>query len=549
MQDWNQRCRWVITHLVWNRGEPDPRVLQASFTLILLAVLAFRWFGEGAVAPVSWPVAGATLSIIGLLAVLLAPGSRVVACTRVLAVVHIAALGMIADGASGATLPLLVFPSIWLGLELGLWGVGLATGSVVAFIAVPGLVSQGTDLVTLARMLVLTVVAFFGAFATNAALTAARAATQRAEAREADLATALEVIEGNRRSAQAIFEAVDVGLMLLDRNGLPTLINEPLAEFARLAYPTPDPADAWVFDETGRTRLSPDEVPTARARCGEEFDGVRVWVGEEERSRRAMSVSARRVEDPRGAWSGAAVSYSDVTDFMRALQVKDDFIAMISHELRTPLTPIVGYISMALELPDLDPLLRKHLEVAARNSERLGRLVDDLLDEVQRSGRPLLLEVEPTDVAAIVRDSVAAARPHAVRAGVCLDAQVPEPIAFTGDPRRLAQVVDNLVSNAIKYTEPGGTAEVRATVDGGVVVIGVRDTGIGIPAEDQAHLFTRFFRAREATERAIQGVGLGLSICKSIVESHGGQIEVDSEPGRGSEFRVLLPLYAADLAS
>jgi signal transduction histidine kinase len=539
----------VITHLVWNKGEPDPRVLQSSFTLILVGVLVFRWLGDGPVSLVSLPVTGVAIAILGLLAVLCAPESRTVGLARTLAVVHIAALGMITHGASGAALPLLVFPSIWLGLELGLWGVALATGAVVTFIAVPGLVTQGTDLVTLERMLVLSAVAYFAAFATNAALTAARAAANRAEAREAELASALQVIERNRRSAQAIFEAVDVGLALLDGDGVPTLINQPLAAYSELAYPGGDLTDYWVFDENGQERLPIDEVPIARARRGEEFDGALVWIGRDEGSRRAVSISARRIEDGDGQMSGAAISYTDVTDFMRAQRVKDDFLALISHELRTPLTPIVGYVSMALERADLDPVLRKHLEVVARSGQRLERLVDDLLLEVDHAGRPLPLKKQPTDLAAIIRDSVAAAEPDAVRAGVSLVAELPDELTFTGDPQRLGQVVDNLLSNALKYTESGGAARVSAAADARAVVIRVRDTGIGIDPEDQEQLFTRFYRTGEASRRAIRGVGLGLSISKTIVESHGGLIELESEPGAGSEFRVVLPLQAPALAS
>jgi signal transduction histidine kinase len=540
----------VITHLTWNGGEPDPRVLQSSFTLILLAALAFRVLGEGPVGLVSWPVAGVLLTAVGGLVLLTARASRRTVLARLLAVVHIASLGMLAQGSElFVAAPLVVLPAIWLGLDMGRRGAALATAAVVAFITVPGMVLTGFDVVAVERLLILAGLAGFGGLASNAALTKALAAQARAEAREAELADALGVIERNRRSAQAIFEAVDVGLALLDRDGMPTLINEPLGHFSQLAYPDGDITEGWVFDESGRNRLSIEEVPTARARRGEEFDDIRVWVGEEEGTRRAMSVSARRVEDADGRFAGAAVSYTDVTDFMRALQVKDDFIALISHELRTPLTPIVGYVSMALEGPDLSPLLRKQLEVVARSGQRLERLVDDLLEEVDHASRPMPLQKQPTDLAAIIRHSLAAAEPQAARAGVRLDAEIPAELAFTGDAQRLGQVVDHLVSNALKYTESGGSAQVSAAADSGAVVIRVRDTGIGIRPEDQPQLFTRFFRTREATHRAIQGVGLGLSISKTIVESHGGLIELESEPGRGSEFRVVLPLAPDSLAS
>lgn len=550
MRAWGSRCRWVVRHLCWNSGEPDPRVLQSSFALILGIALGFRIADEGPVALVSWPVAGVVIAALGSLVVLTAPVARVEVVARGLAVVHVAALGMLAQGSElGIASGLVVFPSIWLGLEMGRRGVALATGATVAFIAAPGLFERGLGVANVEWQLLLTILAGFSAFATSAALAAARIAQARAEVREAELADALEVIERSRRSAHAVFEAVDVGLALLDRDGRPTLANQRFTDFADLAFPVGDPAAAVVFDESGTALLPIEQVPTSRARRGEEFDDVRVWVGRDGGSRRAISMAARRVEDADGQVVGAALSCTDVTDLMRALKVKEDFVALVSHELRTPLTSIVGYVAVALERTDLDPVLHKQLEAIARNGQRLERLVQDLLDEVQHSGAPVTLREQDTDLAVIVRECVAGARPQASRLGVQLDAEVPEQIAFTGDPERLAQVVDNLVSNAIKYTEPGGSARVLATVQDGCVRITIKDTGIGIEPADQARLFSRFFRSAEASRRAIQGIGLGLAITKSIVESHGGQIEVDSEPGCGSEFRVVLPLYAAQLLS
>lgn len=550
MRGWAVRGRWLVQHLCWNGGEPDPRVLQSSFTLILAAALGFRIAGEGPVALLSWPVAGLALAGLASAAVLMAPPSRVTMLARGTAVLHIGALGMLAHGARfDIASGLVVFPSIWLGLELGRRGVALATGATVAFIVVPNLLHHGFGLFNVEWVLLLTVLAGFSAFATNAALVVARTAQARAEAREAELAIVLAELERSRRSAEAVFEAVDIGLALLDETGDPVLINDRLTEFSELAYPGGDLAAAQVYDESGTTRLEIDDVPTARARRGEEFDDVRVWIGPEGPTRKAMSISARRVEDADGKIVGAAISYTDITDLMRAVQVKDDFVALVSHELRTPLTPIVGYVSLALDRPDLDGPLRKQLDAVARNGKRLERLVQNLLDEVQHAGRPMTLRERETDLVELVRECVVAAAHEANRLGVRLDADLPASLPVRADPERLAQVVDNLVSNAIKFTEAGGCVEVHVTAVDGTVRLTVRDSGIGIPLADRARVFHRFFRGTEASRRAIQGIGLGLSIAKSIVESHGGWIEVDSEPGRGSEFRVVLPRCAAQLAS
>ena len=549
MRGWTQRCRWLLTQLTWDRGEPDSRVLQSLFAILVVAAVVLRSMGEEPVGWVSWPMAGLVLSVVGGIAVLLVPVHKTL-MSKSLAVVHIAAIGMVIHGSEPAlAAPLVMLPSIWLGLVMGMRGALLATLSVAAFISVPMLLEHGVTWLTVQRSVILPGLAGFGAFSTSAALTRVSAAQARAEAREAELAEALDLIERNERSAQAIFDTVDVGLALFDTEGEPVLGNKPLLDFYLIAYPEADRADGWVFDETGRRQLAADDIPTARACRGEEFDDVRVWIGKDERSRRAMSISARRVEDVQGNWIGAAVSYSDVTDLMNALQVKDDFIAMVSHELRTPLTSIIGYVSMDLEMDDLPPLLRKHLEIVARNGERLERLVEGLLEEVEHSGRPLPVQKQDTDLAQILRHSVDAARRPAERSGIDIQADLPDFIDFTGDPQRLAQLFDHLLSNAIKYNEPGGQVVVGATIASDAVTIRVTDTGIGISPEDHEQVFTRFFRTDEANRRAIQGVGLGLSAGKSIVGSHDGRIDLESQPGRGSEFRVVFPRQASRIAA
>ena len=146
------------------------------------------------------------------------------------------------------------------------------------------------------------------------------------------------------------------------------------------------------------------------------------------------------------------------------------------------------------------------------------------------------------DLGEIVRASVDAAAPAARAAGVELRLDAPSTLVTLVDGQRIAQAVDNLVSNAIKYTPDGGRVGVRLALDGGRVEICVADSGIGIPASDRDRLFTRFFRTRHAEEQSVQGLGLGLGIAKSIVESHGGRIDVESEVGHGSVFRIRLPV-------
>ena len=225
-------------------------------------------------------------------------------------------------------------------------------------------------------------------------------------------------------------------------------------------------------------------------------------------------------------------------------RLKDEFLSLVSHELRTPLTSIRGYLDLVLdeEAGDLNPEQRRFLEAVERNSGRLLRLVGDLLFVAQADAGRLSLEQAKVDLAGLAADCVEGAAPAAAQKSINLVlAATPVP-AFVGDKGRLAQVLDNLVSNALKFTPEGGSVEVSTKVTGNCVSIEVADTGIGIPVADQPRLFERFFRSSVADDQAIPGTGLGLAIVKAIVEAHKGEITIDSKEGRGTTVRIDLPL-------
>jgi signal transduction histidine kinase len=229
-----------------------------------------------------------------------------------------------------------------------------------------------------------------------------------------------------------------------------------------------------------------------------------------------------------------------------AERVKEEFFALVSHELRTPLSSIVGYVELLREEMDDQPLSeaerQRFLEIVERNARRLQRLVGDLLFVARLEAGKLDLQETDIDLSQTARDSVEAARRQAERAGVALQEEIAEGISMYGDADRLGQVMDNLLSNALKFTPKDGEVGLRLVARDGNAQVEVWDTGIGIPLEDQSRLFERFFRSSSATDAAVPGVGLGLSITRAIVESHEGELSFTSVEGRGTTFRVQLPL-------
>lgn len=260
------------------------------------------------------------------------------------------------------------------------------------------------------------------------------------------------------------------------------------------------------------------------------------------------TVPARVTVTPNKDASGAQQGYLFVvTDESRAVEVarmKDQFVGMISHELRTPLSAIIGFLDLLQNDPG-QPLSEDQQEfvgIIERNAQRLLNLVGDLLFTAQVESGRFPLDRADADIAEIVRSAVTSAGPHAQREGITLTAEVPDAsMRLLIDPGRIGQAIDNLLSNAIKFTPAGGSVTARVhAVDGGVE-LAVRDTGVGIPADEQGMLFTRFFRASTATQNAVPGVGLGLTITRAIVTAHGGSMDMTSEVGVGTEFRVSLP--------
>lgn len=226
-------------------------------------------------------------------------------------------------------------------------------------------------------------------------------------------------------------------------------------------------------------------------------------------------------------------------------RAKTGFLASASHDLRTPLTSVIGYVEMVQD-GEAGPVTDKQAQMLAtisRNVHRLGNLIEDMLTISKIELGAFSSDLQPVDLARLIPDPVDIVMPSAAAAGLTFEVACPEEgLPVEGDASQLERVVMNLLTNAVKYTPSGGRVALTATSAGGHAVVAVQDTGIGIPEEEQPSLFTPFFRASNAVDRAITGSGLGLSIVRSIIEQHHGDIELRSGRDQGTTVTVRIPL-------
>jgi two-component system phosphate regulon sensor histidine kinase PhoR len=343
----------------------------------------------------------------------------------------------------------------------------------------------------------------------------------------------LELLGRERARSEAILASMEDGLLALDHRGSVGLANEALLASLGLDQPV------------GRHYLEAIREPE----LGELIEAVLKTGARQEREleirhlRRSFGVTGVAYPGDAGAPHGAVLTFHDVTERHRLERMRRDFVANASHELRTPLTAIRGFVE-ALEDGALeDPQTAARFLARIRmHADRIAALVDALLElsRLEAGEHPLLLEsVEPGPLA---EEVLASFRGPAERRGVELLARDVGAGALVTDPERLRRILENLVDNAVKYTQPGGHIEVRTLPlpDGGVRV-DVRDDGPGISSEHLPRLFERFYRADKARSRESGGTGLGLAIVKHLAEPMGAAVSVESSPGSGSCFSVTLP--------
>jgi two-component system, OmpR family, phosphate regulon sensor histidine kinase PhoR len=252
-----------------------------------------------------------------------------------------------------------------------------------------------------------------------------------------------------------------------------------------------------------------------------------------------------------GETSGAVIVLHDITDLRKLERVRRDFVANVSHEFRTPLTAIQGFAETLIGGAIDDPQNRgRFLAIILEHSRRLARLTEDLLRLSQMDAEQLELEIRAVSVPQLIESCYETAQRRAGEKGLTLSLNLPSQIPdVLADNRRLQEVLQNLLDNAIQYTLPGGKIMLSAETRGDDVIVTVADTGIGIPQADQPRIFERFYRVDVARSREAGGTGLGLSISKHLVEAQGGRIWVESEVGVGSKFHFSIPIFDSERAA
>jgi signal transduction histidine kinase len=340
---------------------------------------------------------------------------------------------------------------------------------------------------------------------------------------------------------QGLLDSTVDGICLTDVRGDLVLANAPLQRFAaELGLP--------LYGTVAKRLLALADRTTAPVRFRQRMQALGRDLAESEDefeladSGRVFRCYTAPVARRDGTVVGRIWTLREMTADRHLERLRDAFVAAVSHELRTPLTSISGFLEMlGDEEEGLSSSGRTYLGVLRRSTSRLQRIVEDLLLVGQIEANRLELDPAPTDLVELATETVEAALPVAAAQGVELRLVAAGPLQLEADAGRLRQVLDNLVSNALKFTPAGGSVILTAANGDGPLRLEVTDTGIGIPQDELGQLFSRFYRASTATGRAIPGTGLGLVIARAIVEGHGGTITLESREGEGTRVTVLLP--------
>ncbi|MDR6226613.1 two-component system histidine kinase PnpS [Desmospora profundinema] len=345
----------------------------------------------------------------------------------------------------------------------------------------------------------------------------------------------LETIRKSERRLTGVIETMESGLLMVDSRKKVTLANQAIHRFfdiktsQLLRKPLPDRA---VFHDL-HTLIEECMQSGERVR-----DELHLYFPEE----RIIEVNLTPIWGEKDGMGVVAVLH-DITAIRRLEKMRTEFVANVSHELKTPVTSLRGFAETLLDGAAEDPQMRREfLEIIHRESLRLERLIGDLLDLSKVESRKMPLQLEPIRVKELTYPAIQTVIEAMKKKGLRFRLDLEEDFEVQVDKDRFSQIVINLLSNAMSYTPSGGSVTLSAGKEKDHWWIRVSDTGIGIPEEDLPRIFERFYRVDKARSRESGGTGLGLAIVKHLVESHHGEIYVDSQAGKGTAFTLRFPL-------
>ncbi len=349
------------------------------------------------------------------------------------------------------------------------------------------------------------------------------------------LATTIRTLREERNQSAAVLTSMSEGVVVIGSNQRIIFCNAAFCRAVDIGIATWEGRPAMEAIPTADLLSFVTEARNKTAPVSGEFT-----VGLLRTRTFAVTATPIRSDDSK---SGIVVVLHDISELRRLERARRDFAANVSHEFKTPLTSIQGFaetlLSGALEEAEHS---RRFIEIIRENAVRLGRLTDDLLKLAQIEAGKVDLQRKPLSIRSVIQPCLEVTRPKADQKNLILEMECSADLPLvSGDSMCLQQVLQNLLDNAVRYSQAGGRIVISASLKGSEIVIAVSDEGAGIPKADQERIFERFYRADAARSREDGGTGLGLSIAKHLVEAHGGRIQVQSEVGAGSTFSVYLP--------
>jgi len=357
----------------------------------------------------------------------------------------------------------------------------------------------------------------------------------------AQLGEKLKAVLNQRNELEVVLSSMVEGVIAFDREDRIITINDAAADLLQI---DPGKASGRTIQEVIRNAdLQGFIGRTVSASSPVEEEFVLYADGE-----KYIQVHGTHLQDADGKVIGALLVMSDLTQIRTLERMRRDFVANASHEIRTPVTAIKGFIETLLDGAMEDPeVANRFLGIIGKHSDRLNAIVEDLLNlsRIEREAESGEVVLEPGDIGDVVKEAVEACREAAEARGVTVGLLCKDKQILPMNRSLLVQAIINLIDNAIKYSEKGQDVLVKCEALETRIAIRVIDHGCGIPAEHLSRLFERFYRVDKARSRDLGGTGLGLAIVKHIAQAHSGEVQVSSEPGRGSTFSIYIPMAPA----